>query len=300
MTMSPAASRISQDPAPLTDRNLTRIADLVLRETGIVLNHEKSALVLSRLHKRLAAARIDDFDRYYDFVTSPSGTDERREMLHALTTNVTRFYREPHHFQHLREKVLPGMINEIRAGRRFRIWSAACSTGEEPYSAAIEVLSMLPDAEKYDVKILATDLNEEVVRTAAAGIYPERVVRNLPKGALDTHFTRVEGEATPAYKVNARLRQLISFNGLNLIKEWPMRGRFDVIFCRNVMIYFNRDTQEMLLERFAGISATGAALYIGHSERLTGLASSWYVNEGLTTYRLARKSASNQGWRAGD
>jgi len=289
--VQPSRRSSNRDTPSLSAWDLARFSELVWNETGIVLNEEKSALVLSRLHKRLVVTRIDSFDAYYSYVTSRSGGAEQRNMLHALTTNVTSFYREAHHFRHLRERVLPAAIAGIRAGRRFRIWSAACSTGEEAYSAAIEILRALPDAANYDVKILATDFNHEVVATAARGVYREHALNPLPAGVLSTYFTPVSQGRATEYQVTDQLRRLVSFNGLNLIKEWPMRGKFDVIFCRNVMIYFNRDTQEMLLERFAAMCRTGATLYIGHSERVTGLAASWFASDGLTTYRMARKSA---------
>ena len=277
---------------PLTGANLRQFADLVQGETGMMMGDDKSALIQSRLQRRLVATSLPDFQAYFKYVTSAEGDGELRLMLQALTTNMTRFFREPHHFDDLRSEILPKIQAAIRSGQSFRIWSSACSTGEEPYSIAIEILTRIPDANQHDIKILATDLSEAVVAKARRGVYPESALTTVPAGARDRLFARVPAEPG-MYEVDDRLRRLIRFNVLNLMKPWPMRGKFDVIFCRNVMIYFDGPTQERLLERMAAICRPGGTIYIGHSERITGPAVSLFTSQGLTTYRLCETGEKN-------
>ena len=275
--------------AELSRATLMRIADLVHGEAGIVINDEKASLVQSRLLRRLRATGIGSFESYLRLVCSERGADERRNMLRALTTNVTRFYREPHHLENLRQHVLPAAATRLRSGGRLRIWSAACSTGEEPYSIAMEVCAHFSDAERLDVKILATDIDSDVLaRAARTGTYSGRAVSTLPQDRLrffpDGAATEHEGD----FRIAENVRRLVSFRPLNLLKEWPFRGPFDAIFCRNVMIYFDRDTQASLIERFAGVSVPGTRLYIGHSERMVGPAQPRFRSCGTTSYVLER------------
>lgn len=252
-----------------------------LREqTGIHLPERKAALVYSRLVKRLHALKLQSFSEYCALLASPSGEAEGEAMVSALTTNVTRFFREPHHFEHLRERVVEPMADCLRAGERMRLWSSACSTGEEAYSIALTVLSALPDAPKRDVKILATDIDSVALAAARSGIFAEELVSGLPGPVRDKWLTR---QANGAWQVRDEVKSLVVFKQLNLIGDWPMSGAFNAIFCRNVVIYFEVGTQTRLWRRFRRYLAPGGRLYVGHAERVDAPG---YVNDGVTCYRL--------------
>lgn len=268
-----------------TAEDFRQIAHILHAHAGIALNEGKAALVYSRLAKRLRALGLRSFREYCALVQGVGGVDERQAMTAALTTNVTRFFREPHHFDHLRDAVMPELAARARAGGRVRLWSAACSNGQEPYSMAMTVLSVLPEANDLDVRILATDIDPNMVADGAAGVYSEEALEPAPQLLRSRWFEKAgtpgKLSATPA------LRRMIAFKELNLIGDWPMRGRFDVIFCRNVVIYFDETTQERVWSRFTPLMSSGGTLYIGHSERVTGPAAAQLRTDGLTTYRLA-------------
>lgn len=269
----------------LTAEDFRKIAQILHSHAGIALSEGKAALVYSRLAKRLRTLGLRSFREYCALVEGSDGLDERQAMMAALTTNVTRFFREPHHFDHLRDQVMPELAARARAGGRVRLWSAACSNGQEPYSMAITVLSALPEAADLDVRILATDIDPNMVAEGKAGLYREDAVAPIP---LDLRRKWLEKAGEGRWSVSEQLRRLVSFRELNLIGDWPMRGRFDVIFCRNVVIYFDEPTQEMIWKRFTPMMTPGATLYIGHSERVTGPAADVLETSGLTTYRLRR------------
>jgi chemotaxis protein methyltransferase CheR len=264
----------------LSRDDFNRISQMIYADAGIHLAEGKAALVYARLAKRLRGLRMQAFSDYCDLVSSPEGASERQEMLTSLTTNVTRFFREPHHFEHLKTHVLPPLAQR-RARARF--WSAACSTGQEPYSIAFTLLSLWPDAAKHDVKILATDIDRNVLAAAEAGVYAE----NLLEGVSVDMRRRFFEPAGAEFRVIAEARRLITFRPLNLIEAWPMQGQFDAIFCRNVVIYFDEPTQQGIWEKFAPRLAPEGALYIGHSERVTGPAAARLRSDGVSTYRLA-------------
>jgi chemotaxis protein methyltransferase CheR len=268
-----------------TEGDFRKIAAMVHGDAGIALHETKATLVYSRLAKRLRALGLASFQDYCALVAGASGVDERQRMLAALTTNVTRFFREPHHFDHLRDKVLPPLLAAARAGRKVRLWSAACSSGQEPYSIAMTILAAAPDAASLDIRILATDIDPNMVADARGGIYAE----GLMAGVSEEHRRRCTAPAAdrPGYiQMSDQARALITFNELNLIGDWPMKGRFDAIFCRNVAIYFDDDTQARLWSRFAPLLPVGGVLYIGHSERVAGPAAANFAPDGITTYRL--------------
>lgn len=267
----------------LTQGNFEQIAATLRAQSGISLSPAKTTLVYSRLAKRLRKLGLRDFDEYCALVESEAGAQERAEMLAALTTNVTRFFREPHHFEHLRQKVLPALLAAARAGARVRLWSSACSTGEEPYSMALTLLDLAPDAASYDLRILATDIDPKVVATAKAGIYRDEAVAPIAAPLRERWLAKQRGGET-TWRVKDEVRALISFKELNLIGDWPMRGRFDAIFCRNVVIYFEEETQALIWRRFRDLLAPEGRLYVGHSERVD---TPGYASDGLTIYRLA-------------
>lgn len=271
----------------LTSHDLAVISRIMHKEAGISLSGAKANLVYSRLAKRVRKLGLRSFAEYCALVESDAGAQELGEMIAALTTNVTRFFREPHHFEHLREKVLPGLLAQAKAGGRIRLWSSACSSGQEPYSMALTVLSVMPDAYRYDIKILATDIDPNMLATGEAGIYDAAALEPVPASLRKTWFTPLDG-GSGRMRANDELRSLVSFRKLNLIASWPMRGKFQAIFCRNVVIYFDAKTQEELWSRMMPLLDENGALYIGHSERVSGPADALLANDGITTYRKRR------------
>ncbi|WP_297371631.1 protein-glutamate O-methyltransferase CheR [Acidocella sp.] len=265
-----------------TARDLEVITEIMRRETGVSLTGAKANLVYSRLAKRLRKLGLENFEQYCRLIQSPDGEGERMEMLAALTTNVTRFFREPHHFEHLKARMLPGMAQFARGGGRVRLWSAACSSGQEAYSMALTLLEVMPDAARFDVKILATDIDPNMLREGEAGIYEESLLDAVPAAMRKAHFARMPDGR---WRVSDEARRLVSFKRLNLIGNWPMKAKFQAIFCRNVVIYFDGQTQEMVWSRFLPLLDEGGALYIGHSERVTGAAEPQFQNDGITIYR---------------
>ncbi len=270
------------DPV-LGDEDFVRIARLVHDMAGIVLAQNKRPLVQSRLLKRVRALKLGCFSAYADLVSQPDSIAERQALVSAVTTNVTSFFREQHHFVTLAERVLAPLAASIRAGRRLRLWSAACSSGEEPYSMAAVVASMFPDAKHHDIRILATDIDRMMLDRAVQATYPAEAIADLAEEHRRILFGAVRGTANA--KVCDPVAGLVSCRLLNLNDDWPMRGPFDVIFCRNVVIYFDKPTQENLWQRFAQIIAPGGYLMVGHSERLSGPALAAFEPDGITTYR---------------
>jgi chemotaxis protein methyltransferase CheR len=205
---------------------------------------------------------------------------ERQEMISTLTTNVTSFYRESHHFEDLSARVLPNLLEKAKRGERVRIWSAACSSGEEPYSIAFEVLRQAPDASTFDLKILATDIDPEIVRIAERGEYAETAAKNLPRGIREKFLQ--DNKVAPAAKA------LISFRQLNLLNPLPFSGDFDVIFCRNVTIYFDPRTRDKTWQQIVSVLKPDGQLYAGHSERVSGPAAKYLKHTGLTAYKCIK------------
>ncbi|HEV7434951.1 MAG TPA: protein-glutamate O-methyltransferase CheR [Pseudorhizobium sp.] len=280
---------------PLTRRDLSEIAAMIYSDAGIYLNDSKASLVYSRLSKHIRNLGLKGFREYCALVASPEGAAARREMLSHLTTNFTRFFRENHHFEHLRDEVLPGLIARAKNGGRVRIWSAACSDGQEPYSIALTVLSSLPNAADYDFKILATDIDPKILALARAGTYDEAALETVTPAMRKQFFREVDSGGRRKFQVEERVKKLITFNELNLMAQWPFKGQFDVIFCRNVVIYFDEPTQVKIWSRFASLLPEGGHLYIGHSERVSGDPKNLFDNIGITTYRYTGRNAGRRG-----
>jgi chemotaxis protein methyltransferase CheR len=281
------SNQVHQEPGAgdfaFTTEDFNRIAALLQKESGIHLQESKASLVYSRLAKRLRALHIESFREYCKLVVED--TDERMNMLAALTTNVTRFFREPHHFEHLKTHVLPPLLEAARRGGAVRIWSAACSSGQEPYSLALAILSLMPEAASKDIKVLATDIDPNMVARGRNGVYAPAELRDVPAEVKRRWFVAASEEGQGNLRVAEELRALVAFRPLNLIGNWPMRGPFHAIFCRNVVIYFEEATQSKLWSRFVPLLAPGGCLYIGHSERVTGPALSSLDSVDITTYR---------------
>ena len=250
----------------LSEGQRRRIAELIYRRAGIVLAEGSEKLVVSRLSKHLRRLGCDGFDAYLARVTGPDGEGELDQMVDALTTNTTRFFREPEHFRILERELMPRLVREARAGRRVRIWSAACSSGEEPYSIASIVLAQLPEAARLDLRILATDINRAVLRTAEAGRYDASARRSLTEPQAEQMF-EPEGAAEPR-RIRRALRELVTFRYMNFMEPWPVSGPFDAIFCRNVAIYMDRATQARIWAGLERVLDARGMLFIGHSERI--------------------------------
>ncbi len=265
----------------IADRDFSALAKLVHDECGIVLADAKKGLVVSRLTRRLRELNLSDFGQYCRLLQSVQGADERAKLISALTTNVTKFFREDHHFRSLEKQILPELVEKAKRRGRVRIWSAGCSTGEEPYSIAMELLDACSNALSLDIRILATDIDPQVIATANTGRYSEAAVSGVPVCRRSRYFTVCDG----SFEVTPPLRELVTFAQLNLVGQWPFHGPFDVIFCRNVVIYFDNATQETLWQRFAGLIPPSGHLLIGHSERLGRAAERYFTTNGITQYR---------------
>ena len=279
---------------PLTRRDLADIAAMIYADAGIYLNDTKASLVYSRLSKHIRTLGLSGFKDYCALVSSEQGAAARREMLSHLTTNFTRFFRENHHFDHLRDEVLPGLIARAKSGGRARIWSAACSDGQEPYSIALTVLGLFPNAADYDFKILATDIDPKILAQARAGLYDDGALETVSPAMRKQWFQEVDAGGRRKHQISDKVKRLITFNELNLMAQWPFKGGFDVIFCRNVVIYFDEPTQVKIWSRFAGLLPQGGHLYIGHSERVSGEAKEQFDNTGITTYKFIGKSSGRK------
>lgn len=277
----------------LADQDFRAMRDLIFKETGIALVDAKKDLVRSRLSKRLRHWDFKSFGEYHEHLTAhdPNG-EELRLMINCITTNKTEFFREEHHFDFLRQVVLPQWQEQAAEGRprRLRIWSAGCSTGEEPYSLALIVRENLKPGVDWDVKILASDIDTDVLHQATHAVYPEDRLRGFASGWKEKYFLRGTGAYAGQVRARSELRDLITFRRINLVQEpWPIHTHFDVIFCRNVMIYFNRPTQQRLLERFASYLREGGYLVLGHSENLHWLTDQ-YQPVGQTIYQVCPRS----------
>lgn len=265
------------DPA-----EMAAIAAIAHAEAGLVIAPDKASMVQSRLAKRLRALSLPDYASYIALVQSTEGAEERRRMISSLTTNVSHFFREPHHFDLLRQKALPPLIDRLRGGGRVRIWSAGCSNGQEAYSIAMTVLDLAPDAAERDFRILASDIDPVVIAKGRTATYEETAFDTVPQALRQKFLEPVSG----GMRLVATARRLVKFHELNLHATWPMKGRFDAIFCRNVVIYFDSPTQQELWRRFAAALAPGGWLFVGHSERVPTSPATRFETAGITTYRL--------------
>jgi chemotaxis protein methyltransferase CheR len=250
----------------LGDAEFEFIRHVVGENAGIVLGPNKRQLVQGRLARRLRELRLGSYQEYCEHVRG-SGPEELVGLINALTTNVTAFFRENHHFEALAKYMLPEAMRRNAGSRRIRIWSAGCSTGEEAYCAAMTAADVLPPT-GWNFKILATDIDSNVIAFGQQGVYPLDRVASLPTARLRSCFQKGTGSGVGKAIVKAPLRAVVTFRVLNLLQAWPMHGPFDVIFCRNVMIYFDQATRERLVSRLAAILAPGGYLCIGHSESL--------------------------------
>ena len=258
----------------ITANEYERFRTLIYDKSGISLGDQKRTLLASRLSKRLRDLGLETFEQYYGVVTGDPNEDEFTRMLDLVSTNKTDFFREPKHFDFIRDQILP----DLKHIRRIRIWSSACSTGEEPYTIAMTLVDHADNPAQWDFKILASDLSTRVLAKAASGLYDADRLRDVPLEVIRRHFLRGRGNQAGVMKVKPHLAQMITFRRLNLMDDrFPIKEPLDVIFCRNVMIYFDRPTQEKLIGKFYRYLKPGGHLFIGHSESLQWIAHSFKV-----------------------
>jgi chemotaxis protein methyltransferase CheR len=251
----------------LKDKEFHQISDLVFKKVGIVLHEEKRALVYSRLSRLLRSLEISTFREYCKILEDEDNSEEIGYLINAITTNLTKFFREIHHFEHVRDVIIAEKVQQSHSGgfhkEKLRFWSAGCSSGEEPYSLAMTLANAIPNLGNFDIKILATDIDTNMINKAQTGIYKDH--STIDKHLFDHYCSAIQQDA---FQIKEQIKSLITFKQLNLLEYWPMHGPFDAIFCRNVVIYFDKDTQKTLFDRMADLLNPEGYLYIGHSESL--------------------------------
>jgi chemotaxis protein methyltransferase CheR len=249
----------------ITPKEFEQFSALIYRECGIALNESKQALLVSRLSKRLRALKLGSFQAYYDLIAGQTDGDEFTLLLDLVSTNKTDFFREPQHFVFLRDEILP----TFQSTRCIRIWSAASSSGEEPYTIAMTLYDSVPDPKRWDFQILASDISTRVLARAASGIYDEDRVQALPTGTVERHFLKGKGNCAGMVKVKPHLAEMVRYRRINLMDDtFPIKTPLDLIFCRNVMIYFDRPTRARVAAKFHDYLKPGGYVFIGHSESL--------------------------------
>ena len=270
----------------LSERDFARIRERLYEVAGISLSDAKRTLVIARLSKIVRGMKLSGFDAYLNFLEAQGTADDAQEFVNALTTNLTRFWREEHHFAHLVDYV--GGLMHTKHDKRLRIWSAGCSTGQEPYTIALNLLAVYPELKRWDFKILATDIDTAVIAKAAAAVYPESELNGLSAERARLFEKLGDGRI----RVPQAAASLVSFKPLNLMVQWPMKGPFDAVFCRNVAIYFDKATQAEVFGRLGAILALGGFLYIGHSENL-GSGGAGFRLVGKTIYQSRAERAKD-------
>ena len=260
----------------LSDREFKLFRDIVYEKGGINLHEGKKELVRARIGKRIRQIGLSSFKDYYEYMVSDDSGHELTQFLDAISTNLTSFFREKKHFDYLESDVLPEIITKekIDGTNTIKVWSAGCSTGEEPYSLSIclsEFLLKHPEARMWDFKILATDLSTKVLRTAEMGIFHKKRIENIDRAILKKYFQIGQNNWVDHFRIKRQIRSRIEFKRFNLIEAFPEYNKFAVIFCRNVMIYFDKKIQEQLVNKFYNCLIKGGHLFIGHSESLMGI-----------------------------
>jgi len=256
-----------------SDADFHVLARIAKERTGITLSDSKRNLLYGRLSRRLRALKLSAFSDYREYLEGPDGEAELERFINSISTNHTKLFREPHHFDHLRSHVAVPYAQAIKAGTagRLRIWSAGCSSGEEPYTIAMVLKREIPDCARRDIRILATDIDTDVLARGAKGEYPAKMMEEIPEPYRNLVQHKNKDKTSEFMVMHDDLRSMIAFRRLNLMDHpWPFKGPFDAIFCRNVMIYFDAQTKARLIERYTQMIRLGGWLYIGHSESLLG------------------------------
>lgn len=278
--MSSGLARLSE--FVLSDAEFDALRKLVKEVTGISLADSKRQLVHGRLSRRLRALGMSSFADYHDMLRTQEGMSEIGEFTNAITTNLTSFFRESHHFDYFKDQFLLPRVADGSGSRRIRVWCCAASTGEEPYSIAMSVAEAIPDWERWDIQVLATDIDTEVLDQCRRGVYKADRFKGMSSTRINKFFDPVGSDGS--LRVKASLARMIHFRQLNLMHKLPLRGPLDVIFCRNVIIYFDKPTQKELFQRMAPLQQKGALMFLGHSESLFKVSESWSLI-GKTIYR---------------
>ncbi len=287
LALSTPASSLNQDDLV----SFETLAELAHSRAGLVLSKDKAPMVLARVGKRMRAIGVATLGEYCHYVLQPDSEPERQELIFTLTTNVTSFMREEHHFRTIQQVVVPQIERAARQGEKVRLWSAGCSSGQEPYSLAMTILDGIPNAAELDIKILATDIDANILTQARAATYSEQQISGLD-AKLRQKYVRPSSSATPSltqYSITEEVKRLVSFRELNLLGDWPMKKKFHLVMCRNVVIYFDRETQRNLWSKFSSALVPQGFLFLGHSERLDTSEFTEFQASGTTTYQLTAK-----------
>lgn len=279
-------SEHKQKEFPFTRRDFEFLRTLANQQTGIVVNDDKFDMFYSRLSRRVRALGMRTFAEYCDYLKQGADEDENTQLINAITTNLTAFFRENHHFEYLRNAALPERLKSPAGSRDLAFWSAGCSTGEEPYSLAITLAEMERQLTGWRVSISATDIDSNVLSKAASGVYGMDRVTGIDRARLRRWFLRGKGSHQGQVRVKPELRKRIEFRQLNLMQRWHEEPK-DIIFCRNVIIYFDKEAKKQLVDRYAETLKPGGFLFIGHSESLFKVSDRFELI-GNTIYRRVR------------
>lgn len=284
MNTTSQKNSLREDSNQLNQNDFNFLCQYVYDATGIVLGEGKKEMVYRRLMRIVRERKLPSFSAYCQLLRQEPEKEEVY-FINAITTNLTSFFREQHHFDYLRDHELPKLLSNPKQGQRIRIWSSASSTGEEPYSIAMTLNEALKcKGSSWDAKILATDIDSNVLAHGKAGVYESKRIEDIPANFKKKYFQQGAGSNTNKVKVNESLQKLITFKQLNLMHQWPMKGPFDVVFCRNVIIYFDKSTQLELFERYYDLLKPNGLLLLGHSESL-GSFQKYFENVGKTIFR---------------
>jgi chemotaxis protein methyltransferase CheR len=268
---------------PMSGSNFRAISKLAYDHSGIVLSDHKQQMVYSRLARRIRELQMHNFDAYLRKVNS-HWEEESTAFLNALTTNLTSFFRENHHFNYMAKHVVPELKKIHAHDKKIRVWCAAASTGEEPYSIGMVLRETFP-GNAWDIKILATDIDSNVLATAKKAVYGPDRVEDFDPSRLKKWFRKAQDGS---YQIVDSVRSLLTFNQLNLLQSWPIKGPFDIVFCRNVIIYYDQETQKTLFKKIHKVMAKDAHLFIGHSESLFNVCKQFDLI-GRTVYRRSNE-----------
>ncbi|MEJ2363458.1 MAG: protein-glutamate O-methyltransferase CheR [Deltaproteobacteria bacterium] len=268
----------------MNDALFNKFRALIYAKAGINLSPEKKELLHARLGKRLRACKIASYEKYYDLIVRDADGAELTHFINSISTNFTSFFRELNHFKVLEETLLPRLIS--RSGNRgpLQIWSAACSSGEEPYTLAMVLEDYFQRNRGTGYRIVATDISTRVLNQARQGVYPADRMDKVPEYFLRRYFQRGVGKSTGYFRIKTAIRERITFQYFNLMERFPWQNEIDIIFCRNVMIYFDRKTQQQLVQKFYDALVVGGYLLIGHSESISSVSHRFHQIE-ATVFR---------------
>ncbi|MFV0420772.1 CheR family methyltransferase [Oleidesulfovibrio sp.] len=259
-------------PSTMSARSFTRLSEFIHSQVGIKLPQGKKIMLEARLQKRLRALSMSSYDSYVDFLFTEQGLhSELRSLIDVVTTNTTEFFREPKHFEVLEQHILPEWTRHLGGQRELRLWSAGCSFGMEPYTLSMVMHEFATINPSFAFSILATDISTRALQHASKGVYEMDKIGNIPEIFRKKYLLRSKDPAKSLVRMGPELRNTIAFKRLNFMEEFSFNNPLDIIFCRNVIIYFDKPTQERLFQRFCRCLASGGHLFIGHSESLSGM-----------------------------